>query len=257
MLAEERRHSILSLIEAQGSVRTVELAKTFKVSDQTIRRDLLELEEKGLISKSHGGGVRNHYEGQAYGDRSVSRQQEKLLIAQEAVRQVRCGMTVAIGPGTTTEAIAQLINGMSLQIVTNSLPVARAISSRDTKVRLTGGEYRPDSQLLTGAWAEENLEVLFADISFIGVSGISPEDGYTVTEPDEASMLRQFIRIAKKSVVVSDSSKFHRIAEASVAPLGAVHMLITDHDLPQDDYRQLQACGVETRVVNGNSRDQS
>lgn len=249
MLAEERRLSIFSLIQEKGSARTVELAETFRVSDQTIRRDLFDLEERGLIRKSHGGGALINYQGASYRDRALLRREEKLLIAREAVRQVKRGMTVALGPGTTTEEIARLLNGMDVEVVTNSLAVARAMASRSTKVNLTGGSYRPSSELLTGAWTGQSLEAFFADISFIGVSGIGADAGYTVTQADEALVLRQFIRIAKRAVVVADSSKFHRVAKAFVAPLEAVHMLITDAGIPTKDHDLLRARGVNVTII--------
>jgi DeoR/GlpR family transcriptional regulator of sugar metabolism len=139
---------------------------------------------------------------------------------------------------------------MDIHVITNSLPVAKAISSRDTTVSLTGGHYRPSSDLVTGEWTERNLEDLFADLGFIGVSGIGEEAGYTVTEPDEALMLRGFIRVAKRAVVVTDSSKFHRVARETVAPLGAVHLLITDSDASQEHLALLGSHGVEVMVCS-------
>ena len=250
MLAEERRQSILGLIQENGSARTVELAQRFRVSDQTIRRDLLELEEKGLISKHHGGGVLVNYQGASYRERAVSRRADKLRIAQAAVRLVTSGMTVALGPGTTTEEIARLVNGPKLQVVTNSLAVARALPNAAGEVRLVGGRYRPESELVTGPWALRTLSDIFVDISFLGVSGIGSEAGYTVTEADEAAVLRQFFRSAKKAVVVTDSSKFQRVAKESVAPLEAAHLLITDSGVPHEGLELLRERSVEVTVVN-------
>lgn len=252
MLAEERRQAILSLIQENGSARTADLAERYRVSDQTIRRDLLDLEEKRLIRKHHGGGVLINYRGAAYGERTVLRREEKRLIAAEAARSVTRGMTVALGPGTTTEEIARLINGKEVRVITNSLAVARVLSNPATRVQLTGGIYRPESELVAGDMVGRYLEDLFADISFFGVSGIGSEAGYTVTEPDEAAVLRWFIRIAKRSVAVTDSSKFHRVAKARVAPLQAVHTLVTDSDIPDNDRALLDQHGVEVIAIGRN-----
>jgi DeoR/GlpR family transcriptional regulator of sugar metabolism len=249
MLAEERRQNILNLIQLNGSARTAELAKMFNVSDQTIRRDLQELEDQGYLSKSHGGGVLINWSGASFRDRADANREEKLAIAEEAVRYVRPGMTIGVGPGTTTETIAHRLNGMPIKLITNSLAVARAITKRETEVCLTGGHYRMESELVVGEWTKDNLESLFADVSFIGVSGISQDAGYTVTEADEALVLRQYIRVAKRAIIVSDTSKFDRIAKVSVAPLGAVHTLITDTRASQADLSVLQACGVEVVTV--------
>jgi DeoR/GlpR family transcriptional regulator of sugar metabolism len=249
MLAEERRQNILGLIQEHGSARTAELARLFKVSDQTIRRDLEELQEKGLISKHHGGGVLLAYQALSYGERTGLRHGEKARIAKEAARLVRSGMTVALGPGTTTEQVALQLNGRDVDIVTNSVAVAAAITDPSTRVRLTGGTYRPAGQLVVGEWSTSNLAELFADIAFIGVSGMGSDDGYTVTARDEALVLRQFVRVAKRSVVVSDSSKFHRVADEALAPLSAVHLVITDSGIPDSDRERLREWGVDVWIV--------
>lgn len=245
MLAEQRRQTIMELLQENGSARTAELAERFKVSDQTIRRDFLDLEERGLVTKGHGGAVLVNYWTVPYGDRAVLRRAEKVSIAAEARRLVEPGMMLALGPGTTTEALAHLVNGMEVELVTNSLAVARAVTQPATRVQLTGGRYRSSGELLTGTKPLRYLEDCFVDMAFIGVSGIDPSDGYTVTEEDEARVLKQFIRAAKTAVVVCDASKFHRVGKALVAPLSAAHKLITDSAIQEEDRRYLQRSGVE------------
>lgn len=249
MLAEERRQTILALLRKNGSVRTVDLAQLFNVSDQTIRRDFWELEAQGLVSKKHGGATLVNYRSVPYGERAVLLKDAKLAIARAAARLVKPNMVVALGPGTTTEGLAQLLNGLNIKLVTNSLAVAAAVTHANTEVWLTGGRYRPGSALVTGSWAQDSLADFFADLCFVGVSGIDAGDGYTVTEPDEGKVLRQFIRSAKTSVIVSDSTKFHRVAKEIVAPPGAVHCLITDGGISPDDRQRLEAAGVEVIIA--------
>lgn len=250
MLAEERRLNILGLIKENGSARTIELARMFNVSDQTIRRDLEELQGKGLISKHHGGGVLMSYRAQSFGERSGLRHFEKASIARLAAGMVRPGMTVGLGPGTTTEQVALQLDGRDVELITNSLAVAAAVNEPPAHVRLLGGDYDPEGQLTVGRWSELNLSELFLDIAFVGVSGIGSEAGYTVTSRDQAMVLRQLVRVAKRAVVVADSSKFHRVAEETLAPLGAVHTVITDSAVPPSDVQRLRACGVEVCIVD-------
>lgn len=256
MLAEERRQNILGLIQENGSARTAELARMFRVSDQTIRRDLEELQEKGLISKHHGGGVLLSYQALSYRERTELRYAEKARIAVEATRLVRNGMTVALGPGTTTEQVARQLDGRDIDVVTNSLAVAAVITDHATRVRLTGGSYRPTGELMVGDWSIRNLADLFVDVAFIGVSGVGSDVGYTVTARDEALVLRQLVRVAKRSVVVTDSSKFHRVADETLAPLGAVHTVITDSAIPEVDRARLRDCGVEVWIVEDDTGHQ-
>ncbi|HZW99114.1 MAG TPA: DeoR/GlpR family DNA-binding transcription regulator [Trueperaceae bacterium] len=245
MLAEERRQQILSLLKERGYARTMDLARRFNVSDQTIRRDLQELAALGHVSKSHGGGSLINWDGAPFSDRTLVNRQEKLAIAKAAAGYVQPGMTVVVGPGTTAEAVATLLDGMAIRLVTNSMAVARTVASPETEVWLTGGRYRSDAELTVGDWTELNLDRLFADVSFVGVSGVDIDTGYTVTEEDEALALRHCIRVAKKAVVVADSAKFERVAKASVAPLAAVHVLVSDERLSGDWRMRLEANGVE------------
>lgn len=249
MLAQERQQTILALLRKNGSVRTADLAQMLNVSDQTIRRDFWELEHLGLVSKKHGGAVLVNYQSVPYQERAILLKEAKLAIARAAARFVKAKMVVVLGPGTTTEMLAHLLNGLDIKVVTNSLTVAKALTHAHTEVWLTGGRYRPGSELVTGAWVEANLTHFFADLCFVGVSGIDLDEGYTVTEEDEGKVLRQFIRVAKTSVIVSDSTKFHRVAKEVVAPLGAVHRLITDENISADDHRRLEAAGVEVTVA--------
>lgn len=251
MLAEERKQTILALLRKSGSVRTVDLAQMFNVSDQTIRRDFWELEEMGLMSKKHGGAVLVNYQSVPYQERAILLKDAKLAIARAAARAVKPGMVVALGPGTTMEMLAHVLNGLNIKLITNSLTVAMAVTHTNTEVWLTGGRYRSGSELVTGSWVANNLAHFFADLCIVGVSGIDTDEGYTVTEADEAKVLRQFIRIAKTSVIVSDSTKFHRVAKEVVAPLGAVHRLITDGNISVADRQRLEAAGVEVVVAGG------
>lgn len=249
LLAEERKRTILNLLQRRGTVRTVALAELFNVSDQTIRRDFWALEKQGLVSKKHGGAVLLNVQSVPYGERAGLYQAAKLAIARAAARFVKPKMTVALGPGTTTEALARRLDGLELKIVTNSLSVAAAVTQAATEVYLIGGRYRPGSELVTGGWAEDNLRDFFADLCFIGVSGIDAERGYAVTEGDEAAVLRQFIRVSKTTVVLSDATKFGRAAQEVVAPLGAVHHLVTDEGISEPSRRGLEAAGVEVLIA--------
>lgn len=250
MLAEERRRTILTLLKKSGSVRTVDLAQLLGVSDQTIRRDFWNLEALGLASKKHGGATLS-YQSTPYGERAALQREAKLAVGRAAARSVKPGMVVALGPGTTTEGLAHLLDGFDIKLLTNSLTVAAAVAHANTEVWLTGGRYHPGSASVTGSWAEACLTDVFADLCFVGVSGIDLDGGYTVTEREEAEVLRQFIRVAKIAVVVSDSSKFRRVTQEVVAPLGAVHRLITDVGIPAEARGRLEAAGVEVVAAEG------
>ena len=254
MLAEERQRTIIGMLCKTGAVRTVDLASHFDVSDQTIRRDLLNLEELGILQRTYGGGVVASYQGAAYGHREALNSATKQAIAATASSLVHTGMTVAISPGTTNAAIAHQLNGMNITIITNSVAVLDHVTHPNTKVIATGGEYRPSAKALVGDLTDKALSSYFADIGFIGVSGADIASGLTVTDPCEASALRHIIRVSRRSVTVIDSAKFYRKTREVVAPLRAIHTLITDAGLPEDIREMLKARGVE--VITTSPRTQ-
>lgn len=249
MLAEERRRTIMGMLRHSGAVRTMELAERFGVSDQTIRRDLMDLERLGILQKTYGGGVLANYRGTAYEQRQGTNRAAKLAVAARAAALVRPGMTVAMAPGTTNAAIADQLNGMAVSIITNSVAVLEHVKHPNTRVTVTGGEFRPEPKALVGPLTEHAFATCFADIGFVGVSGVDPERGFTVTDELEATALRQVIRVSKRAVVAIDSAKFHRTAPELVAPLGAVHTLVTD-DLVEDEIvERLTEQGVEVLLA--------
>ena len=249
MLAEERRRTIMGMLRRSGSVRTTDLAVHFGVSDQTIRRDLMDLERLGILQKTYGGGVLANYRGTAYEQREELNRSAKLAIAAEAASLVRPGMTVAIAPGTTNAAIADQLNGLSITIVTNNISVLEHVKHPNTRVIVTGGEYRAGAKALVGELTESGFATCFADIGFVGVSGVDLDRGLTVTDSLEALALRQVIRVSKRAVVALDSAKFHRTAAEVVAPLGAVHTLITDELVAREAIDVLTSNGVETIIA--------
>ncbi len=146
MLVEERRQRVLDLVSKQGFVALNDLARAIQVSESTIRRDLDYWEEEGLLRRTHGGAI---YVGDGAAlppleERSSSQLEEKRAVARVATARVSDGDTVLLDGGTTTLEVARLLVGRSVQIVTNSLPIAMLFASaRETDVVLLGGYVYP------------------------------------------------------------------------------------------------------------------
>jgi DeoR/GlpR family transcriptional regulator of sugar metabolism len=252
-LTEERRRLIAAEVGRERAVRTRDLMARFAVSDMTVRRDLEALEAAGVLVRTRGGAVVSS-EGtlpyRPYRERAMQRASEKTAIAQAAAALVRPGMTVAINPGTTTTAIAALLRGMQVRVVTNSLSIARAAHGPEgASVLVTGGLYSGRGEALAGEWTASNLAGVFADLAFIGFSGLKGEQ-YAVVDPDEAAASRSLLRTARRVVVVADSSKFSRAAGNPVAPIGAAHTIVSDDALPAAARDLLSRHGVEVILVS-------
>ena len=249
MLATQRQDLILADVRALGAVRVTDLVRTLDVSDMTVRRDITELAQRGLVRRVHGGAVDARHTANEI-DFAVKRTfaaAEKHAIARAALGWITPGSSIALSAGSTTHLLAELVAAdptlRPLTVVTNSLPVAdtlytasRRDGGRGLDVVLIGGVRTP-SDALVGPVADGALAHLRVDRTFLGVHGLGP-DGLTTPNLLEAQTDRALIACAHDVVVLADHSKWGVVGLARIAPLTAVGLLITDDGLP-DDARRL------------------
>jgi DeoR family transcriptional regulator of aga operon len=232
-----RTADILRKLRQAGSVSVDTLSQEFGVSLTTIRRDLQELEEKGLLRRTHGGAVPIEplfYEPFRH-DRSFQEQvgkfaDEKRRIAMAAAEFVSAGDTVALTAGTTTtEVIRSLPRLNDITVITNTVNMAMELSARkDIDVFVTGGHLRGDWFSLVGPAAIASVKGLFVDVLFVGVNGIDAERGLTCLNPDEADINRTLVQQAKRKIAVTDHSKLGIVAKWLICAVDQVDALITD-----------------------------
>jgi DeoR/GlpR family transcriptional regulator of sugar metabolism len=253
VLSSPRRESILELLDAQAAVSVTDLVRRFGVSDMTVRRDLSVLEGFGLLRRVHGGAV-------ALGGRSFEppfsvrnrhRQSVKSRIGKAAAELVSDGDSVALDVGTTTLEVARHLTGRRhITVVTPSFRAATVLADRPAiRLIVTGGLLRDGELSLVGRLAEQTFEAFFIDKLFLGVAGLSVEHGLTEFHPDDASVKKAMLRAAQERIVVADSSKLERIAFAAIAPVTAIHKLVTDSGADTATVRRLEEEGVEVLVV--------
>ncbi|MDE1175663.1 MAG: transcriptional repressor AgaR [Edaphobacter sp.] len=253
MLIEERRQHILSLIERDGRVLVSELSDTLGISRITIRKDLDHLESKGLVQRTHGGALAP--QGSALLDPSLKEKEqhqhrEKQLIAAAAAKLVKEGQCVLLDSGSTTTAIARALREFShLTVVTNAVNIAAELAGTDFDVILTGGSLRKNSFSLVGPLAEDVLREIRADILFLGVDGFDPQVGLTTPNVLESRVNRAMVHSATRVVAVCDSTKFFRRSMALIVPPTAIHTVITDDQIREEDIEALQGLGIELIVV--------
>lgn len=235
-VAAERRKRLARLIMEEGSVRVGDMAAMFGVTNETIRKDLLYLDEQKIIHKEHGGAsaVSEAHERPIH-DRASENEALKERIAQKALELVEEGSVIILDAGSTILSFARKLEPTRrITIVTNSLPAATALTDNGNCVHIIGGEYSAVTMSTTGLMASRDLNMIKADIVFLGTSGFQSYDGPSSKAPSDAQTKQDMIRNSRKSVVLADSSKFSANAFVQFAQWSEIDYLITDEGAPQD-----------------------
>lgn len=253
-----RAAAILKELRQAGVVSVEALSEKLEVSLATIRRDLQELEESGLLRRTHGGATPIEplfYEAfrndRSFQDQVESFADEKRRIALAAAELISPGDTIALTAGTTTtEVIRSLPSVGGVTVVTNTVNVAMELSKRkEVHVFVTGGHLRGEWFSLVGPEAVDNMSRVFADILFIGVNGIDARRGLTCINSDEVEINRSMVRQAKRKIVVADHSKLGVVTKWLICPTKDVDILITDKGATSKMIAPFLAQGVEVRRV--------
>lgn len=261
MSAEDRRTRMIELLRRQGFGSLPELARLLDCSDSTVRRDLEELERLGHARRTHGGafyvggtaplpgvGPLPHLPGVGplphFEERKPAQWDKKRAIAERAAELIEDGDTVLFDGGSTTYEVALRLVGRSLQVVTNSLPIANlfAADSRADLV-LLGGYVYPRTGVALGPPADAMLERIRVRKTVMGVGGITAQgffNGNVLLVGTEQAM----IRASDEVIVVADSTKFGHRNLAFLAPLGAVRRLVTDRDVTPQWRQEIRNAGV-------------
>lgn len=248
-----RMLAVLRSVNARGAVTTAELEAELRVSAATLRRDLAEMHDQGLLIRTRGGAapLPSHAEVPVQ-LRDLESREVKHRLAVRATELVPTGrVTVALTGGTTTAEIARaLAHRRDLTVVTNALPIATDLASRPrTRVLLVGGVVRPVSLELVGGLAEQAYEVIDVDLAILGVDGFSAEGGATTHDESEARISRILARRAPRVMVVAAGAKIGVVTPARMADAARVELLVTDSSADPAELRRLQAAGVVVHVV--------
>ena len=256
---DHRAKEILRLLLRDGKTSIDELTIVFGTSPASVRRDLVRLEERGLVHRTHGGAMlaeqavyepfRFDASFQVREDRFA---QEKQRIAMAAAAMIEDGETIGLTAGTTTTQLARCLRSRSnLRIVTNAVNIGMELSaSAGLAVNLTGGSMRwAGAFSLTGSAASESLKILVMNRVFIGVCGIDAERGATTIEPDEAAVFRTMADQSNQVIVIADSSKVGMVSPAVICPAKAVDILITDNGVSDEVLANFKRIGIQVVVV--------
>jgi len=251
--AEARRRRILQLLETEGNVKVEELAGLFEVSQVTVRKDLAELEEQGMLQRTYGGAIFSHRSrfNASFFQRLQMHGSSKDLIARAALAYIHDGDTIIMDAGSTTLALAQVLPSQfrSLYVITSSVPAAIELSRAGYEILLVGGQVRNHSLALIGPTAIKTLETFHADRAFLGSSGITLTHGHSTPNPLDAEVKQAMMRSADESYVLADSTKFGHACLATFASLSEIHLTITDFGMPAEFSEAFTKRGVRFQVV--------
>lgn len=252
---EERRESILDYVNQNKRADVLELANHFNVTEVTIRRDLILLEQEGKVIRTHGGAM-------SYQDKAVwqttnidarlgSATEEKERIAAYVASLIQDGESLFIDGGSTTLLIAKaLAKCKRLLVVTNSPMIAKTLAGiNDNKVIMTGGELESVTDSILGNTCEESIRKYRTDKAILGMSGVVVHEGYFAAIPQEAAIKRLMSQNSKYTIVAVDSSKIGTTAFNFVFDIKSADIFVTDKNISELDSHILTEGGTKVVTV--------
>jgi DeoR family fructose operon transcriptional repressor len=267
VFAEERQQKIAELVAGSGRVSVTLLAELFRITTETVRRDLATLDNAGTVRRVHGGAVaadRFSTTEESINVRAVQRPDQKRRIAEAAmalVPQTSSG-SILIDAGSTTEVLADLLSrrtavepsatdpGADLVVITHAVPIAARLSSTPgIALQILGGRVRGLTQAAVGQATVDAAQRLRPDVAFIGANGIHPSFGLSTPDPEEAAVKAAFVRSARRIVVLADSSKLDAETLVQFASLKDLDTLITDSEPSPELAAALTEAGVDVVIA--------
>ena len=238
MLVDQRRGSILEIIESKGFVSLHELVEAVGASESTVRRDLDHLDGKGQIRRTRGGAAYVGDSLTAFEERRGTAVAEKQRVGRCAAGLIQSGETVLLDGGTTTLEVARNLIGKQLQVVTNSLPIVNLlVGAADIELVYLGGYVYPKTGVALGNLTMETLKWIHARRLVMSVGGIT-EAGLFNSNSLLVETERQMIEAADEVIVVTDSAKLGHTELAHLCPLGDVQKMVVDDGI-SDEWRAI------------------
>jgi DeoR/GlpR family transcriptional regulator of sugar metabolism len=246
MLKEERQQIIMDTLRRDGKIVAADLSAAILVSEDTIRRDLRDLADAGLIQRVHGGALLRSPAGASYRERQMMSSDAKVSIAKAAVSLVRNRQVIIMDGGTTTLEIArQLPIGLHATIVTNSPPVAVALSEyHDVQTVMIGGHMLSPSLVTIGAAAVEAFSAIHADLCMLGVCSLHPELGVSVPDYEESLVKKVMVSNSAEVAALATVDKLGTGAPYTVAPISDLTYIVTEPDAPDEMVEPYTARGI-------------
>ncbi|HEI8868207.1 TPA: DeoR/GlpR transcriptional regulator [Serratia odorifera] len=242
MKPQHRLDQILDYLKGHNLVTVEQLVHAIDASPATIRRDLIKLDEQGIINRSHGGVALNRFipVQPTTNEKQLRHQQEKQAIAKYALSMINPGDAVVLDAGTTMLELARNLTHLPLRVITADLRIALFLSEfKQIEVTIIGGRIDDSSQSCIGDHGRKLLRGIYPDIAFISCNSWSLEKGITTPTEEKSGLKQDLVANARRRVLLADSSKYGAYSLFCVAPLSSLTDIVTDRALRQEAQRQL------------------
>ena len=256
-ILNKRQHDILSLAEKEGYVGVENLAETFEVTQQTIRRDINNLCDQELLTRTHGGafyssGVRNF----AYKSRKSLASDEKKEIADAVAAIIPDNSSIVINIGTTTEQVAEsLLSHQGLKVITNNINIVNIFAqSNNAEVWLAGGKVRNLDSAVIGIHTANFIKQFKVDYAVVGVSAIDNDGALVDFDSEEVLVSRAIFKHCRKLILVADNIKFDRTAPMLIGNISEIDTLVTNIQPSPEIINICNKNNVEVIVVSSSNK---
>lgn len=253
---EERRNNILAFVNQKGKADISQLVEFCQSTEYTVRRDLIALERKKLLTRTHGGAMKREEEKRVWQTTTIDSRLEKNRDLKESIAKAACKLindneSLMIDSGSTTQIFVSCLKERhNLLTITTSPRIAEILlDSEDSHVVLIGGELSRGTCMVTGADAEEQVSKYYVEKSIISVTGADPDLGCYAAIPNEASMKKLMIEHSRECILLIDSTKFHRKAFCLAFPFSKVSMVVTDNNIDRDVVDRLTNMGIKVVIA--------
>jgi len=251
MLALERQQQILALLEERGTVRTIDLAEEFQVTDETIRRDLQALADGYQLTRIHGGAssLSGRPKLQSFTERRGLRVEAKQAIANAALEFIQPGRTYAFDSATTGFALVSILPDLPYRVVTNAYAVIdHLVRMENVELISTGGRYHLKTQTFVGGESIDTLRRHNIHTAFISCIGYDPERGASEGFEQQAVFKERLIELAEEVVLLVDSSKFNQRSEYFFAAPEQITHIVTDTEADPELLRKIRDDGIRVTL---------
>ena len=250
MLPGRRHELILRAVRSEGSATISGLADSLGVSIATVRRDLVMLDEEGLLKRVYGGAASVEDRDEPFADVAAVRADGKDAIARRCAELIKDGETVLLDIGTTAHRVARQLRGRSLTVITSSLAVVEELQEEETvQLVLLGGVLRREYRSLIGFLTEDNLRQVHADRLFLGTSGVRPDGQVMDTTVVEVPVKRAMIAASDHVVLVADVGKFPGTGMSRVCGPQELDTVVTNATADDRTKTALREAGVTVHEV--------
>lgn len=246
MLTSQRKQWILNRLREQGQVVATDISLELGVSEDTIRRDLRELAQEGLLQRVHGGALPASPAVANFAGRQCLTTEGKVAIGRAAARMVQPGQVIILDGGTTAVQVARhLPADLQATVVTHSPTIAvELVEHPSVEVVLLGGRLFKHSVVAVGAATVEAISRIRADTYFMGVTGIHPEAGLSTGDFEEAHVKRALSAAAAETIVLASAEKLNAASPYVIAPLSEVSGMIVEKGTPPEITEPFERLGL-------------